>query len=329
MPSVVAAIVLAVCLLCIVHLLDRRSSRQSAVGSRRSAVSWAPPLEWSWHDVGAEAAAERRVLPGCYTMRAVDQHRAGWCGACYLMAAVQMITDRWHVAIGERGSDLEAQMRPFVSLDAQRALDEYDAVRNAAQVQPGWNACRGGDPMRVLAAIQAGSVVLYHAPDDGAAWRGYPSVLGRTQGYGSAESLRAAIRIRDFGRLPRDRKAVMEAIYSGGPVAVTINAQCLLRCDADGVADTSTQYAPNHVATLIGWTRRAGELLWICRNSWGELVPDSLPEYTGCVQRGANACDLRWKPWKGVPSMPGHVLIPADYLDDGGASFVWCDVVIA
>lgn len=326
----------------ILGILLRRlaaSSAHVACSARRAARHGAAarplPSEWSWHDVDASAAAARGVPPGCYATRVHNQHRAGWCGACYLMAVVHMITDRWHVRIGDGPGRGMAEMRPFVELDAQRMLDEYDTYRSATPGQAGWNACRGGDPLRVLAALESGGVRILRAPAVGYAWRGFPSARRAHEPSATHNDPGAVhVRIAAHGRLPNRRDDVMRAIYDDGPVAVGIDAECLLRCDAEGVADVRSTARRNHAATIIGWVRRRGELMWICRNSWGDHVPENLPTDTTCVTPGSNLCDPGWQPWVGMPQMPGHVLIPMRYLEmdcadaEGDSPFYACSLLI-
>ena len=102
------------------------------------------------------------LAPGTYTTRVQDQHRSGWCGVCYMVAVVHMIQDRWNVAVGTNAA---SEMHPYVELDMQRMMDEYNASRRA--MHPRWNACHGGDPKRVLACMQSGDCRLYQASSEG------------------------------------------------------------------------------------------------------------------------------------------------------------------
>ena len=265
-----------------------------------------PPHVWSWHSVDDVAAAERSIAPGRYTTRAHNQHRAGWCGACYMMSVIHMITDRLNVELGSHSSIQE--MHPFVDLDAQRMLNEYDAFRSESM--PQWNACRGGDPMRVLACLEEGKCQIHTSPSAGYAWRGFPSKEKQS----STDA--AHRRVAQLYRIPNQSIDVKRCIYRDGPVGVSIDAECLIDCDEEGVADTSSQQPRNHAATIIGWTERRGEEMWILRNSWGEdWVPENLPDDISCVRRGSNKCTPHRQSWTGMPDLPGHVLVPIRYLE--------------
>jgi len=280
----------------------------------RAATTVALPTTWTWYDVSEEAARQRGMAPGRYASRAVDQHRSGWCGACYMMCIIHMIADRWNIALGRELGTGGGPMRPFVELDAQRMLDEFDCAM--ALMLPDWNACRGGHPMRVLHCLMAeGDCNIHVADPEGFAWRGHPRARPArcdTSGETSADA-----RVVDAYPIPNTREAVKQEIYEHGTVALGIDAECLLACDADGVADTSrVDRRRNHAVSVIGWQHAPdGRECWVVRNSWGPHVPENMPKDMSCSQPGGNTCALPWMTWHSIPTMPGFCLVPISYVE--------------
>ena len=344
------------------------SSSSSAASARRttSASTSAPasassplPDEWSWALVDdAQAAAwpfAEALPPGTYATRVQDQHRSGWCGCCYLIAVVHMMQDRWNVLVGTRLAAGE-RMLPFVELDAQAMLDDYHRHRHA--VHAGWNACQGGEPKRVLACMVEGGCPLRVAPARGYAWRGHPmrgddeseeeekeeeeGEEGRRRGGRHGGGVlgggggRRGPRVASFRIVPNREADVRAALWERGSVVLTIDAECIAKADARGVADVSERRRRNHAVTVIGWTHAVpapdehGEpgratCCYIVRNSWGDAsAPSNLPEDLRCVRAGANECDEQRRAWTGAPDLPGHVFLPAWYVHrEGDADSPW------
>lgn len=299
--------------------LDARAN--AIVASRRSSQAAPLPPEWNWARVREEEArawsrghAGAHLAPGSYASRVVNQHRAGWCGCCYLIAVVQMIQDRWNLLIGQHA--LLKVMYPYAELDAQCMLDEYDKFRGG--MFSGWTACHGGDPRQVIACFNNGSCRLFVAPGDGGPWSGHARSKERQT---CEERARPNIRVGEVRTIPNTRDAVKRAIYDRGSVALGIDAQCLIAA-RDGVADTTSRVKRNHAVTVVGWQRHGDEgECWLIRNSWGaETVPNNLPADIKCVKRDANSCSESTRPWRGMASLPGYVLVPMWYIErDAGA----------
>ena len=276
--------------------------------------------QWTWLVVDPETAGRRGLLPGRYAGGVFDQHRSGWCGCCYLIAVVQMIEDRWNIIVGRNMRKEEGdrvQMHPYVRLDKQRMLDEYDAVRRVAAI--GWNACKGGDPRMVIGCIRGGSCPLRLEPPDGSVWVGHPRDE-KTPTDPIAD--RVAVKVGSCTTIPNEVDAVKRVIYDRGTVVLGIDAQCLIHADEKGVADRSSRVSRNHAVTVVGWTTLDdGEECWVVRNSWGKhSVPTSLPDDTGCVSRDGNECAWPTRAWSGTPILPGFVLVPTAYIDHEAVS---------
>lgn len=290
---------------------------------RKSHTIRSLPIEWNWARVGendarlwTDAHSSMHLAPGSYASRVINQHRSGWCGCCYLIAVVQMIQDRWNLMIGQH--TLVKTMYPYAELDAQCMLDEYDKFRGA--IFSGWTACHGGDPRQVISCFNSDSCRLFLAPSSGGAWSGYARSKDKQT---CEERARPNISVGEVHNIANNRDAVKRAIYDRGSVVLGIDAQCLLMA-RDGVADTTSRAKRNHAVTVVGWQWNGDDECWLLRNSWGsETVPNNLPEDIKCVQRGANNCTESTRTWRGMPTLPGYVLLPMSYLEQNGGDSPW------
>ena len=68
------------------------------------------PLGWNWYDIGQEQkewfedkwSGQIKLNETKYTTPVMNQHMPLYCGSCYLMAAVQMVADRFWIKTGKR-----------------------------------------------------------------------------------------------------------------------------------------------------------------------------------------------------------------------------------
>lgn len=243
--------------------------------------------------------ATEGVPPDRYASDAVDQHAEAWCGACYLVAAAQMVQDRAHVALARaRGARVPP---PRVSL--QTLMDHF----RERDVGPGWNACHGGFPEHVLQCLADGTCPLVMERGKRERWWGFARVTTR------CPRADAPFRVSEPRRvMPWDVRAAL----ADGPVVLEVSATTLKRLDARGVARDLTPREPDHAVCVVGWeTLVNGVECWIVRNSWGRArVPQSVPtDVDTCVARGRNDCAVAWEAWKGDPRDPGFLLLPISY----------------
>lgn len=322
-----SCIVMCLLLLLLIACMERRATAWRvgtvrAVATRacsaRRATSPTVPREWSWAHITRldcdvfRAHTSARILPGNYASPVVNQHRSGWCGCCYLMAVVQMVQDRWNLKIGQMLPS-DGVMHPFVELDAQRILDDYNRLRRKSDRS--WNACQGGDPKRVIACLEGGACQLHVSPPKGHVWHGHPRDV-------PFQKSQSAMRVGEFRVIDNRADAVKRVILSKGPVVLGIDAQCLIHLSPEGVADDSSRNARNHAVSVIGWTtcRKTGKECWITRNSWGaDRVPSNLPQDIQCVQTGSNRCAEVTSAWTGTSGFPGYVLVPVKYIERDAA----------
>ena len=184
------------------------------------------PSSWSWQRVTREDGEARRTwcgvatAPGSYTGLVLNQHRSKWCGCCYLVSVVQAIEDRANALIGEADA---LEMHLIARFDMQQALDDYDNYQRRLMPIP-WNACRGGDPLKVMRAIEEGAVPLRLRTSENGAWHGFPRATDCTSSSGSADT---ALRITDCRKLEPNVRTVQEEILRHGSVVLGVNAGLL------------------------------------------------------------------------------------------------------
>jgi hypothetical protein len=280
-----------------------------------------PAGGWSWLRVSPKEAKIRGIPAGRYATPATNQHRSGWCGACYLVAVVQMIADRWSMVANFAVTASDHTATPCVSMDMLSILCDYDRYHSEelskragggrAATPPSWNGCQGGSPMSVLQCMMDGRCPLRESPSDGDVWTGY---VGDAAAEHGAPTSRMTVVEKYF--VPNDPKAVREELYRHGPVVLLIDAETLLETDTRGVARGRPASTPNHAVSVVGWQRAVdGRMCWVVRNSWGSVVPDNLPKDRSCVTRSTNRCTPNVRSWRSIPEHPGFCLLPFSYLD--------------
>ena len=250
---------------------------------------------WSLSDEFSWRAARRhpRVPDGEYACDAFDQHSVGWCGCCYIVAVVQAIEDRGHIARPRRARH---------KVDMQTVVDHFNTLVAA---RDGWNACHGGYPEHVVECLASGVCPLLTTRCR--RWLGHPARTHRTP------LNTAPFRVTGVRRVPTSK--VMHEIHARGPVVLEIAAEALKALDVEGVVTDATLRESNHAVAVVGWTRRRGERCWIVRNSWGtHRVPKAIPDDVHCVDEDGNRCDnVRWEYWSGDPELPGFCYIPMSH----------------
>lgn len=221
-----------------------------------------------------------------------DQHAKSWCGACYLVAVVQVVEDRGNLLL--RGA------RHHV--DLQTVLDHFED----AEREEGWNACHGGIPMEVVDCLAARTCPLRTSTTETTRWLGYPMHTTRTP------LSDAPFVVTGGERLPAAR--VADEVRAHGPVVLEVDADTLKSVDAHGVVTTDAYAEPNHAVAVLGRKTVRGVACWVIRNSWGtRRVPREIPDDLSCVAHGENACEVRWEYWVGDPSNPGHCYLPVSH----------------
>ncbi len=320
----------AICVTIVVLVLCRsnlRSIRTMSVSSKTANIdaSIKVPKEWDWGKITKDDAAlweahfGKRIAVGCYTSPVFDQHMSKWCGACYLVSVLQMLQDRFHIELGVR--DAESLMFPCYQLNFQLALDTYNA-HATMQSDGGWNACKGGSPMKVLQAITEDKCLLEFTSDD-TVWLGHPTQMEDVSGRRNASVTLEPLELLDS--VPNN---IQYRIFKYGPVVLGIDSRGLLDKKLTrhgGVIDTSTIGERDHAVTVVGWKTIKGAPCWIVRNSWGTTtVPVARPD-AACVGENFNECDVDTQDWTGDEERPGYAYVPFSYGGLRGPPSPWFD----
>ena len=238
----------------------------------------------------AGSTAGRFYRPG--SAPSIDQHAFNWCGACYVVAVVQMLQDRWNVSSNSEDA----------TFSIQRVMDEFDTNRHPEE-EAGWNACHGGDPEHVIQCLGDGSC---HLVSEATA----PFFLGRVRRWCSyrGEGSRSVgpLRYVEHGDVKRE-------IVEGGAVGLMISAEVLANTDVGGVVCDAFPLPADHVVVVVGWEAS----YWLIRNSWGSRRPAQIPDHhERCNTTISNTCVLspsHTVRWHSLPSLPGHCLLPMSY----------------
>jgi hypothetical protein len=248
-----------------------------------------------------------------HTAAVFDQHAQGWCGCCYLIAAMQCVEDRLHLA--RVGSHYRGPAPARIFLNAQALLDAfthshkhlYDDGRDT------WTACHGGLSIDVLRAWMSDRASLRRACSHSPSaptfnWKGFvsdPASCPRV--------LLPQPAIFD-GTVTRPRTVPPEEVCSclkrEGPLILEIAASTLRSLDRHGKVTDLTPRPPDHAVSVVGWRDVDGIPCWIIRNSWGTrgTVPSALPDVLSCTTIGKNVCDTVSSLWRG--SIEGICYLP-------------------
>ena len=292
------------------------------------------PHSFSWRS--AVSPFWSRTPRGAYAADAFDQHRGmTWCGACYLVAAVQMVEDRWNIERARRLAQRHPTCRDVHARHYRRQQISMQVIMDAFQEYAGeaeeaeWNVCLGGFSEDVLRCMtDATRCPLVADAEPGRTW--YGRVLTR---------FRTGAVVPDVGAVVSNVRRVPHAdvkahLMSDGPLVLYINAPMLTRANAEGVVPVpEVVNEENHAVCVVGWeTRPDGNEYYIIRNSWGtdHRAPAGPPEDTACVTRYVNKCTMtQTDVGYTIPRDPGFLFLPTWYPNLSASDpFFAADVVL-
>ncbi len=281
--------------------------------------------EWRWDKISDENTntwfkiCNKKIAQGTYTSPVINQHKSKWCGCCYLVSVIQVIQDQINMAIGI--TNPQKKMKPFVEVNLQIALDTYNEIRRIHH--PDWNACQGGNPLKLIESIQDGNIPLKYTNSDGFGWYGHPT----SQKYDLISDIFLK---KENIVLENITEKIQISIFKYGPIILGINANCVSKAAADGIIDTNVYGERNHAVTVIGWRTIKNKKHWIARNSWGmKLAPKKSPKDLNCVQTDSNTCHIETQKWFGDRNLGGYFYIPFDYGPIKGTPSPWFFCCIA
>ena len=240
---------------------------------------------FSWRSMGVE----RPSLPaGRYASDVVDQHRNGWCGWCYLVAAAQMVEDRALIAMSKSEGRLPHGHVSLTAFENTLFHEQYED-------DDGWTTCHGGSSLHVLECMQDGRCPLRWTLD------------------GDTTFLFEEVSVFKSRRVPPWE--VRSELHSRGPLVLEVNAATLKSArKGDGKVQDLTYREPNHAVCVVGWEGDS----WIVRNSWGTggTVPVEVPSnYKECssTRHETNTCGVHLQTWNSRPDDPGFVYLPMSF----------------
>ena len=200
------------------------------------------PKEVSWKGSGADARFVK------------DQ---ATCGSCWAFSATGAMEGAWYVATGQR-----------MSLSEQEIVDCSWGFANTTDSSGG---CDGGLSWRAIGYIASSGGI--------ARTRDY-QYKGQ-DGFCRRNSTKRSAAFHGWARVPpMNDTAVMEALYTRGPLAVAIDASHeSLRFYSSGVyADPQCMYEAkdlDHAVVLVGYGTSPTEGdYWLIRNSWSDMWGD-------------------------------------------------------
>ena len=314
-------------LIILLSLMLRRpvaTRRSSGCSGRIAGPPWLPD-EWNW-DAVTQAQADawsgrtnHRLPPGRYASAPMNQHAKGYCGCCFLVAAVQCVQDAYNIRDGYAVPLADKRVHHF---DMQSAVNDFSAVHKThmreleeagmllhAPSQIEWNACMGGEPIEVLKALVSRRMTL-KLRHGGATWDScaQPSDQHEPDGYGIA-----AAEFIACDNVEALRRAVLR-----GPVVVAVRASALWQL-RDGIPVACGNVAGadrDHVVAVVGWRVVRGERHWIVRNSWDRMVWEQPADVRKCMvscqSETPAACQTRQVVWENDYEEPGFLLLPMD-----------------
>lgn len=318
--------------------VPRQAARPSVARAARGAAATARPRtiprNFSWTSVSASDARawERehaRQLPaGTFASSPVNQHALEWCGACWLVAALQVVQDMLNIRESPANPH-DRDHRAFV-FDLQRAAEDVTRI-HAPQVlhservgvlvggeRPrAWTACMGGDPKVALEAMLRGTLRVHLLS------HGRPSLTGVAPGSGArdevaageAPSVRAATLVRDIEQLPLDVAALKRRVWRG-PVVVAVSSASLWDLDAQGrVRREAPRGERDHVMACVGWRRVGGVECFVMRNSWGDATTNFIhtkPVDVRACTGGGQCAKTPRVAWSSGGGEGGFVFVPTD-----------------
>ena len=224
------------------------------------------PESWDWRNVPADNA--RKLPPGNYCTKILNQHIPVYCGSCWAHGSLSSVADRIEIYRKSRGVG-----GPQVNLSVQVLLNCANEIAGS---------CEGGDSLGVFqylhqTGVPSDTCQPYSATDGHACT---PLNICRSCAAGAnfanddTDSVCCAVskpklyKVSAYGSTEKSEQAIMMEIYCHGPVAAGINANPIVDY-VSGVVQDASRDSIDHVVSIVGWGVEKGIKYWIVRNSWG------------------------------------------------------------
>lgn len=332
-------IILIVAIVCILvnhssnFVVARQKLTERKISSMFTKIEWIPK-NWNWFEVSSEDAnawsfsMKKPLMPGKYASNPINQHETGYCGCCFLVAAIQCVQDAYNIKDAFYMKKGEENDKRIYHFDINKAMNDFTRIHraNVANLEQAgmhvntkksteWNACMGGDPIDVLNSIadKKMSLKLRHGYKK---WESCSLV-------NEEEPFRKGYSILNCNYLIFDEIDLLKREILKGPVILGIRALNLWDIK-DGVIDNCNGSAGadrDHVVCVVGWR---GNSHWICRNSWGDKYeseiwsrPEDVREcMVQCGQNKSRSCESDKIIWRNDFEIPGVFLVPMDKFEN-------------
>tara|TARA_B100001540_G_scaffold226642_1_gene200879 strand:+ start:3469 stop:4362 length:894 start_codon:yes stop_codon:yes gene_type:complete len=278
------------------------------------------PRELSWRQLTADEAEDRGVaFRGSVPVIAADrfdQHRKNrWCGACFLVSAVQFVEDRVHLFRCRRASEAGGYMPARITFQMQIVLDDFQSYI-APHEEESYTACHGGFSHEVLECIASGKCSLQRTDRVEDGWIGHVRTAAARLFGGTSSKPQVIVKPTNIRYLAPSE--VQGELLANGPVIFYVSGEVMASTNREGVVTKLDYIEEDHAVCVLGWTHHGskGERCWIVRNSWGDKRPEDVPDsYEDCNRKNANECVVSYVRWNSVPSGPhrGLCLLPCKY----------------
>jgi len=231
------------------------------------------PASFNWGDIDGKS----------YLTKSLNQHIPNYCGSCWAHGALSSLGDRIKIARKAQGDDINLSIQYILNCGTEMA-----------------GSCHGGYHTSTYEFIQKTGYVPYdtcvpYVSCSAESTEGFCPQIDTTcspmntcktcNTFSSLGGTCAALdyfpnaTVAEYGLIDYDEDdkegtchKIMSEIYARGPVAVTINAEPILKYTGGIFAEEGHPEETNHIVAIVGWgtDEKTGMKYWIVRNSWGQ-----------------------------------------------------------
>ncbi|CAL8467551.1 g7089 [Coccomyxa elongata] len=257
----------------------RRGAGSGELPYERLAPSWRLPTAVDWRGTGADGLVKDQAT----------------CGSCWAFGATAALQSAYWAATGKKASFSEQQL---MDCSWKFGLN---------------HACDGGDyDSAIDYLVNVGGI----AKENDYEYLGQDNFCDNHFMADTKKPSSSLVRVKGYAYVPpHDDEALMEAVYSRGTIAVSLDAsQPSFRFYASGTYDEAQCMWKSddldHAVALVGYgTDEAGIDYWIIKNSWSSHWGDN--GYVN-IARGHHGCGITTDPMYAVFDGKKHIEAPTE-----------------